>query len=89
MAGPAMIEGGGLGVYTSEEVGPMSVQVPNGVVDCLVEDEREAAQVARKLMSYFQGSLLIRHVPISGYCDPAFPKTACAPMIFVRSSALW
>ncbi|MFL1486268.1 carboxyl transferase domain-containing protein [Marinobacter sp. LN3S78] len=56
MAGPAMIEGGGLGVYAPEEVGPMSVQVANGVVDCLVEDEQEAAGVARKLMSYFQGT---------------------------------
>jgi acetyl/propionyl-CoA carboxylase alpha subunit len=55
MAGPAMIEGGGLGVYRPEEVGPMSVQVPNGVVDILVKDEAEAVQVARKYMSYFQG----------------------------------
>ena len=38
MGGPAMIEGGGLGIYTPEEVGPMSFQVPNGVVDILVED---------------------------------------------------
>ena len=57
MAGPAMIEGGGLGVFAPEDVGPMSVQVANGVVDCLVDDEHEAAQVARKLMSYFQGSV--------------------------------
>ena len=39
MGGPAMIEGGGLGIYTPEEVGPMSFQVPNGVVDILVKDE--------------------------------------------------
>ena len=55
MAGPAMIEGGGLGVYRPEEVGPMSVQVPNGVVDILVKDEAEAVRVARQYMSYFQG----------------------------------
>ena len=55
MAGPAMIEGGGLGVYRPEEVGPMSVQVPNGVVDILVRDEAEAVTVARQYMSYFQG----------------------------------
>jgi acetyl-CoA carboxylase carboxyltransferase component len=55
MAGPAMIEGGGLGVYRPEEVGPMSVQVPNGVVDILVKDEVEAVTVARRYMSYFQG----------------------------------
>lgn len=57
MAGPAMIEGGGLGVYAAEEVGPMAVQTTNGVVDCLVENEAEAATLARKLMAYFQGSL--------------------------------
>jgi acetyl/propionyl-CoA carboxylase alpha subunit len=55
MAGPAMIEGGGLGVYRPDEVGPMSVQVPNGVVDILVADEREAARIARRYLSYFQG----------------------------------
>ena len=57
MGGPAMIEGGGLGIYTPEEVGPMSVQVPNGVVDILVKDEDEAVDVARKYLSYFQGPL--------------------------------
>ena len=55
MAGPAMIEGGGLGVYRPEEVGPMSVQVANGVVDVLVKDEAEAVKVARQYLSYFQG----------------------------------
>jgi acetyl-CoA carboxylase carboxyltransferase component len=57
MGGPAMIEGGGLGVYTPEEVGPMSFQVPNGVVDILVKDEEEAVEVAKKYLSYFQGSV--------------------------------
>ena len=55
MGGPAMIEGGGLGVYTPEEVGPMSFQVPNGVVDILVKDEEESVEVAKKYLSYFQG----------------------------------
>ncbi|MFP6582218.1 MAG: carboxyl transferase domain-containing protein [Candidatus Hydrogenedentota bacterium] len=57
VGGPAMIEGGGLGVFRPEEVGPMDVQVPNGVVDIAVEDEAEAVQVAKKYLSYFQGSL--------------------------------
>jgi acetyl/propionyl-CoA carboxylase alpha subunit/acetyl-CoA carboxylase carboxyltransferase component len=57
MGGPAMIEGGGLGVYSPDEVGPMSVQVPNGVVDIAVADEIEAVEVAKKYLSYFQGSL--------------------------------
>ena len=57
MGGPAMIEGGGLGVYTPDEVGPMSVQVPNGVVDIAVADEAEAVAAAKKYLSYFQGPL--------------------------------
>jgi acetyl/propionyl-CoA carboxylase alpha subunit/acetyl-CoA carboxylase carboxyltransferase component len=55
MGGPAMIEGGGLGVYHPAEVGPVSFQSPNGVVDILVEDEEEATRVAQKYLSYFQG----------------------------------
>ncbi|MEW6270937.1 MAG: carboxyl transferase domain-containing protein, partial [Thermodesulfobacteriota bacterium] len=57
MGGPAMIEGGGLGVFRPEEVGPMSVQVPNGVVDVAVGDEAEAVRVAKRYLSYFQGCL--------------------------------
>lgn len=57
MGGPAMIEGGGLGVFTPDEVGPMSDQVPNGVVDIAVKDETEAVMVAKKYLSYFQGTL--------------------------------
>jgi acetyl-CoA carboxylase carboxyltransferase component len=57
MGGPAMIEGGGLGVFTPEEIGPMAVQVPNGVVDIAVPDEAEAVAVAKRYLAYFQGSL--------------------------------
>ena len=56
IGGPAMIEGGGLGIFKPEEVGPMSVQVPNGVVDIAVKDEAEAVAAAKKLLSYFQGA---------------------------------
>ena len=55
MGGPAMIEGGGLGVFHPEEVGPMPVQVPSGVVDIAVADEAEAVRVAKQYLSYFQG----------------------------------
>jgi acetyl-CoA carboxylase carboxyltransferase component len=55
MGGPAMIEGGGLGVFAPEAVGPVAVQVPNGVVDVLCDDEKEAVEVARRYLSYFQG----------------------------------
>ncbi|HAC17593.1 MAG TPA: carbamoyl-phosphate synthase large subunit, partial [Dehalococcoidia bacterium] len=57
MGGPAMVESGGLGVYTPEELGPMSFQVPNGVVDILVKDEEEAVEAAKKYLSYFQGPI--------------------------------
>ena len=55
MGGPAMIEGGGLGVYAPEQVGPASVQHANGVIDILVDDEVQAATMARRYLSYFQG----------------------------------
>jgi len=57
MGGPAMIEGGGLGVYRPEDIGPVSVQVPNGVVDVLCADEKEAVEVARRYLGYFQGDV--------------------------------
>ena len=46
MAGPAMIEGGGLGKFAPEEVGPVSMQAPNGVIDIVVDDEAQAVRVA-------------------------------------------
>jgi acetyl-CoA carboxylase carboxyltransferase component len=57
MGGPAMIEGGGLGVFAPDDVGPVSVQVPNGVVDVLAADEKEAVETARRYLSYFQGDV--------------------------------
>ena len=57
MGGPAMIAGGGLGQFEPEEVGPISVQGPNGVVDVEVADEAEAVAVSKRLLSYFQGPL--------------------------------
>ena len=57
MGGPAMVEGGGLGVYSPEQIGPSEVQSANGVIDVLVEDEAEAVAVARRYLSYFQGPI--------------------------------
>ncbi|MEH3099393.1 acetyl-CoA carboxylase family protein [Sphingomonas adhaesiva] len=71
MGGPAMIEGGGLGVFAPTEVGPAQVQWQNGVIDLLIEDEAEATAQARALLGLFQGRLpdtahpdqrLLRHV---------------------------
>ena len=55
MGGPAMIEGGGLGVFAPKEIGPIDVQRSNGVVDIVVADEVEAVAVAKQYLSYFQG----------------------------------
>ena len=58
MGGPAMIEGGGLGKVAPHDVGPMHVQVRNGVVDVLVADEGAAVRAARRYLSYFSGRVL-------------------------------
>ncbi len=71
VGGPAMIEGGGLGVYSPKEVGPVDVHWSSGAIDVLAEDEAEATDYARRLLSLFQGRVsggeapdqrLLRHV---------------------------
>ncbi len=57
MGGPAMIEGGGLGAYPPEAIGPIDVQRKNGVVSLVARDEAHAVSLARRYLSYFQGSL--------------------------------
>jgi acetyl-CoA carboxylase carboxyltransferase component len=55
MGGPAMIEGGGLGVFDPKEIGPIDVQRSNGVIDIVVADEAEAVTVAKQYLGYFDG----------------------------------
>ncbi|MBX9613388.1 MAG: biotin carboxylase [Burkholderiales bacterium] len=55
MGGPAMVEGGGLGVCTPEQIGPSQVQHANGVIDVRVDDEAAAVAAARHYLSFFQG----------------------------------
>jgi acetyl/propionyl-CoA carboxylase alpha subunit/acetyl-CoA carboxylase carboxyltransferase component len=57
MGGPAMIEGGGLGVFRPEDIGPIEVQAANGVVDVVADDEADATRIAKQYLSYFQGRL--------------------------------
>lgn len=57
LGGPAMIEGGGLGVYTPDEIGPSDVLFRNGVIDVLVDDEAEATAAAKQILSVFQGPI--------------------------------
>ena len=74
MGGPAMIEGGGLGSFSPEEVGPVSVQEPNGVIDVVAADEAEAVATAQRFLSYFQ--------------DPTHPRDdwACADQALLRTA---
>ena len=53
MGGPAMIEGGGLGVFEPGEIGPIDVQYGNGVVDLRVADDAAAVSAAKRYLSYF------------------------------------
>jgi acetyl-CoA carboxylase carboxyltransferase component len=71
MGGPAMVEGGGLGVFRPEEIGPLEVQAANGVVDVAVVDEAEAVRVAKQYLAYFQG-------PLAGWscADPRHLRSA-------------
>ncbi|MEO0494411.1 MAG: carboxyl transferase domain-containing protein [Actinomycetota bacterium] len=55
MAGPAMIEGGGLGQYRPEDIGPVDVQTANGVIDLLAADETHAVALTKQYLGFFQG----------------------------------
>jgi acetyl-CoA carboxylase carboxyltransferase component len=56
MGGPAMVEGGGLGVFKPEQIGPSDVQQVNGVIDILVDNEAQAVSAAQHYLSCFQGA---------------------------------
>jgi len=56
MGGPAMIEGGGLGVFRPEEIGPAEVLATSGVVDVLCDDEADAVRKAKRFLGYLQGA---------------------------------
>ena len=74
MGGPAMIEGGGLGVFAPEDIGPSDTQYRNGVIDVLVEDEAEAVAVAKKYLGYFQGVLSNWQAPDQRPLRAAIPE---------------
>ena len=74
MGGPAMIEGGGLGSFKPEQIGPSAVQSRNGVIDVLVQDEAEAVQMARRYLSFFQGRLAPWDCPDQRLLRQAIPE---------------
>ncbi|MFK8019755.1 MAG: carboxyl transferase domain-containing protein [Pseudomonadales bacterium] len=57
MGGPAMIEGGGLGVVDKNDIGPSAIQVANGTIDLMAQTESEAVDLAKQYLSFFQGRL--------------------------------
>jgi acetyl-CoA carboxylase carboxyltransferase component len=63
MGGPAMIEGGGLGVIDADDVGPFDMQVRNGVIDIAAVDEADAVRLARQALAFFQGSVATWDAP--------------------------
>jgi acetyl-CoA carboxylase carboxyltransferase component len=76
MGGPAMIEGGGLGVVAPDAVGPLEMQARNGVVDVEVADEAEATAVAKRLLGYFQGAVEPGEAPDQAALRDAVPERA-------------
>ncbi len=74
MGGPAMVEGGGLGLFTPEQIGPSSVQHGNGVIDVLVDDEAQAVAAARHYLSFFQGALKDWSAPDAALLRDAVPE---------------
>lgn len=73
MAGPAMIEGGGLGKFRPEEIGPVDMQAKNGVVDVLAKDEDEAIDIAKQCLGFFQGHSKRWEAPKEGLLDTILP----------------
>jgi acetyl-CoA carboxylase carboxyltransferase component len=55
MGGPAMIEGGGLGRFPPQEIGPADVQSRNGVIDIVVDDDARAVATVRSLLGMTRG----------------------------------
>ncbi|WP_419319639.1 carboxyl transferase domain-containing protein [Caulobacter sp. ErkDOM-E] len=74
MGGPAMIEGGGLGVFKPEQIGPSAHQWTNGVIDILADDEAHATRLAKQALSYFQGTLADWTAPDQRRLRQAIPE---------------
>ncbi len=97
MGGPAMVEGGGLGVFKPEQIGPASVQHANGVIDLLVDDEAAAVAAARHYLSFFQGRVGDWTAPDARPLREVVPENrlrvydsrAALPALFDVGSVLW
>lgn len=74
MGGPAMVEGGGLGVFKPEQIGPASIQHANGVIDVLVDDEAKAVRAAKHYLSFFQGRVATFETPDANALRDVVPE---------------
>ena len=74
MGGPAMVEGGGLGVFKPEQIGPAHVQHANGVIDLLVEGDAQAIAAAKHYLSFFQGSAVQWQAPDANALRSVVPE---------------
>jgi acetyl-CoA carboxylase carboxyltransferase component len=74
MGGPAMVEGGGLGVFTPEQIGPSDVQHRNGVIDLLVDDDAQAISAAKHYLSFFQGAATTWQAPADADLRSVVPE---------------
>lgn len=81
-----MIEGGGLGAHHPAEVGPVSFQLPNGVIDILVEDETEATSAAQNTCRTSRARLATEGAGPAPAAPGNPPKTASAFAISAPSS---
>jgi len=75
MGGPAMVEGGGLGVFAPEQIGPSEVQSRNGVIDVLVDDETQAVACAKRYLAFFQGRVDAWQAPDTRRLRDALPAS--------------
>ena len=88
MGGPAMVEGGGLGVFRPEEIGPIKVMQANGTIDVLVEDEAEAVAVAKQYLVLLPGPAGRLDVRRPAAAAPRRSRrTGCASTTSARSSS--
>ena len=86
MGGPAMIAGGGLGDVDPDDVGPIDVQAPNGVVDVVVADEPAAVAAASACSATSRGASPIGRPPTRRRSGRQFRSGHAAPTTSRRSS---
>ena len=89
MGGPAMVEGGGLGAFRPEQIGPSAVQSRAGVIDVLVDDEAAAVAAARRYLAFFRGRADSAAPATRRRCASCCRRTGCASTTCAPSSRRW